>query len=388
MLSPAEMAFAVRDDIVAPRYLTDRDQPWVRVLIGLFDAFVGRTAAELDAELPERAIRLALEHGVAPRTAVGLRKVAGGFWRRRVDAPVPPPRVRRAVFEAGARERTREVALASTAAELGLEVEIVERSLFADLPSARRITAPDEPPSPRHLVELYNLRVVQGLLARSTDVRVEIREHVRSVVRWAKLLRLLATFDLLADATAVTVSGPLSILRHTTKYGRAFATFVPCVLATPAWSLAARCQLGERSVRFLATSADLLALPFVPPRESDSAVERALVRDVRCLGTDWTLARETAAVALPGGRAFFPDFTMTRGAQRVLVELVGFYTPEYLEAKLRALAAVRGVPVVVAIDEALACAPGDVPAAEVVRYRRRVDARALVEAVERAAGGG
>jgi hypothetical protein len=40
------------------------------------------------------------------------------------------------------------------------------------------------------------------------------------------------------------------------------------------------------------------------------------------------------------------------------------------------------MPVVVAIDESLACADGDIPAARVVRYRKRVDPAQLVAAVE------
>jgi predicted nuclease of restriction endonuclease-like RecB superfamily len=68
----------------------------------------------------------------------------------------------------------------------------------------------------------------------------------------------------------------------------------------------------------------------------------------------------------------------------VLVELVGYYTSTYLEAKLKALAAIRHRPVVVVIDESLGDA-GAVPASAVVRFRRRVDARALVDAVERSA---
>jgi hypothetical protein len=43
-------------------------------------------------------------------------------------------------------------------------------------------------------VEQYNLALVQGLLQRSEHVRVEIREHVRAVVRFAKLAGLLCTY--------------------------------------------------------------------------------------------------------------------------------------------------------------------------------------------------
>jgi predicted nuclease of restriction endonuclease-like RecB superfamily len=177
LLSAAEMTFLVRGGTLVPRYLTARDEPWIRVLLGDLDGFVGRTAGELDAELPERSRALALDHGVGPRTILGVCRVLGAFWRRRVDAVKPPTTVRRAVFDAAARlpvpDRVR--ALAEAAKELEVRAEEVERALYADLPSARKIMAPDEAPSPRRVAELYNLRLVQGLLLRAEVATVEVR---------------------------------------------------------------------------------------------------------------------------------------------------------------------------------------------------------------------
>jgi hypothetical protein len=390
LLSAHDLAFVVKEGALVPRYLTARDEPWIRLLMNDMDAFVGRSVAELLATLPEREATLAVQHGIAPRIVSGARQVLEGLWRARVRSPVRPVDARRAAFHAravrGAGATERDEALVAAAQMLGVDCATLELALFADMPEARVLDAPVEPPSPRAVAELYNLRLVQQILGRAQHARVEVRQHVRSVVRYAKLLRLICTYELGADSTAIALSGPLSVLRHTTKYGRAFASFLPCVLATPGWALEAHVSNEFRQLRFVAAAGDPVGSTFRLPREDDSAVERALVRDVRRLGTEWTIERETAAISLPGGRVFFPDFTMRRGSDRVLVELVGYYTPEYLQAKLEALAAVRSMPVVVAIDESLACADGDIPAARVVRYRRRVDAARLVAAVELALG--
>jgi uncharacterized protein len=66
----------------------------------------------------------------------------------------------------------------------------------------------------------------------------------------------------------------------------------------------------------------------------------------------------------------------------VLVEVVGFYTPGYLASKLEALRSVASRPVVVGIDESLACADGDLPGA-VLRFKRRIDVQALIAFAER-----
>ena len=107
------------------------------------------------------------------------------------------------------------------------------------------------------------------------------------------------------------------------------------------------------------------------------------------------LSRATSAASEPRGRSFarltrsrsaaarfFPDFTLRHpDGLLVLVEVVGFYTPEYLRAKLEALRSAGSRPLIVCIDEALACEDGDVPGA-VLRFKRRVDAGALIGAAE------
>ena len=360
----------------------------MRGLITALDGCGGRTADEREAGLTPRFIGLALEHGVPPATVREVSSMLCGLWRAQIAAPRRPVEVRRAVFEAAAATQAfdRGAALARASAALGLTVAEVEHALFADRPGARRVRAPDAAPSPRQAVELYNLRLLQGILLRAEVARVEVREHVRSVVRQAKLLRLICAFELKAASTSIELSGPLSILRHTTKYGRAFASFLPAVISTPGWALEATCAVdGGRRSRFVATSADPIAATHALPRENDSMLERALARDVRRLGTEWALERESAAVPLPDGGIFFPDFSLRRGAERVLVEVVGFYTPEYLERKVRALAAVTQAPIVVAIDESLACGELPLPAGAVLTFRRRIDAARLLQVVEHAA---
>jgi predicted nuclease of restriction endonuclease-like RecB superfamily len=77
----------------------------------------------------------------------------------------------------------------------------------------------------------------------------------------------------------------------------------------------------------------------------DSKWERSLADDFRkrfgAARSDWTLSRETAPVDA-GDELFFPDFTLRHADGReALVELVGFWTPEYLEAKARKVEAAR-----------------------------------------------
>jgi predicted nuclease of restriction endonuclease-like RecB superfamily len=379
------LSYRIRDGNVVPLYLTHRDEVWVRLVLEELDALVGRTRGDADRILEEKARRLAADHGVAPTAVAAVRHLLEKLWRTRVAAAAPPAEIRRVVYELAADVSVRrDEILGRAASTLGIRSEEVTGGLFADRPSERRIVAPDREPSTREIVERHNLALVQGLLLRSEHMVAHVRAHANSVVRFAKLHGLLCTYAMDPDGTEITLSGPLALFRHTLKYGLALATFFPALVVTPGWSLHATCHLGTGSVRLQADASHPIAATHSLPRDTDSLVEKRLVQDFRRLGSRWSIRRETAALQA-GRRAFFPDFTLEAEGARVYVEIVGFYTPEYLESKLRALREARLANVVVCIDESLACADEDIRADEIVRFRRRVEADRLLEAAERVA---
>jgi predicted nuclease of restriction endonuclease-like RecB superfamily len=90
----------------------------------------------------------------------------------------------------------------------------------------------------------------------------------------------------------------------------------------------------------------------------------------------------------------FPDFALRRrvgpGAttgRRWLVEIVGFWTPDYLARKLARYRAAALPDLILCIDEERRCADGELPpGARVVWYRRRIDPRAVFALIEDPAG--
>lgn len=384
MLPAHLLSLTLHDDHATPSYLTERDEPWARAVVDLCESYIGRPVGEREESFVPRVRAIAAEHGVAQRVADGMANTLARKQRSTIASAKPPATIRDVVFRESARDPVfyRDAVLARAAAILELTSYEVERGLFADRANARMILNPLKPLSAKTAVEAYNLSLVQGLLLRSEVVTVDLREHVRAVVRFAKLSGLLCTFALGARGTRVEVSGPLTILRHTTKYGYALANFFPAVLGTTGYRLEARCLIGAAAepLHVRIDASDRIARTHVLPRDTDSKVEEALVRDVRALDRGWLLIREADAIQV-GNRLFFPDFRLERGGRRILVEVVGFYTPEYLRSKLEALRAVEGHELIVCIDESLACDTGDIPG-HVLRFKRRVDARALLDTAE------
>jgi uncharacterized protein len=367
---------------VAPRWLTSRDEVWLRALVDETEAFAGRSADAADERVREAVIPVARLHGAGARAVLGVWCVERRRWKKRVASTVPPEQIRRTLF-ALAVSRSRSEALEEASRELGIAPAEIEASLFADREGARVLVAPAAQPTPSQLVERYNLALVQALLMRSSEVVAQVHANARSVVRYAKLHGLMATFESLAEGTQVTLSGPLALFHETTKYGRALAGFLPALAVTPGWSLAARLLLhGERHELALDATAPLPRTHALPA-STDSGVERRLAADVRRLASGWELVREDTVVQV-GPRLFYPDFTLVSPRGRVLVEVVGYWTPEYLASKTEALRAVEA-PMVVCVDERhargeLAPRPG------LLAYRGRVDAAALIGEAERALG--
>ena len=369
-------------DRVAPTWLTSRDEVWLRVLVDEAEGFAGRSADAADDRIREAVMPIARLHGASARAVLGVWCVERRRWKKRVASKVPPEQIRRTVFGL-AMSRSRSEALEEASRELRIAPAEIEASLFADREGARVLVQPGNPPTPTELVERYNLALVQALLMRSFEVVAQVRANARRVVGYAKLHGLMATFESNDDGTRVTLSGPLALFHETTKYGRALAGFLPALAVTPGWSLAARILLqGQRHQLALDATAPLPRTHALPA-SSDSGVERRLAADMRRLASGWELAREDTVVRV-GQRLFYPDFTLVSPRGRVLVEVVGYWTPEYLASKIEALRAVEA-PMVVCVDERHA--RGDLsPRPGVLAYRGRVDAAALVAEAERMLG--
>jgi predicted nuclease of restriction endonuclease-like RecB superfamily len=87
-----------------------------------------------------------------------------------------------------------------------------------------------------------------------------------------------------------------------------------------------------------------------------------------------------------GDTLIFPDFALqhrSNPARRWLLEIVGFWTPDYVARKLALYRSAHLSNLILCIDQDRSCAEADFPArALVVRFRRRVDAAAVLRVVD------
>jgi hypothetical protein len=262
--------------------------------------------------------------------------------------------------------------------------EALRDALFADLPG-ERLALPPASLDPGELALRANLLVAQSLLARAFRVSIALEGNARAVVRNASLRGLMCsvTEGPAADAVRVEVSGPFALFRRTLLYGRALGSLLPVLAWTRRFRLEAVCELRDRQATVRLASGDPI-FPSAEPRRFDSRVEERFARDFGRAAPGWTVVREPEPIQA-GAHLVFPDFAIHPRhdpGDRWLVEIVGFWTAEYLAAKLARLREARIANLVLCIDEDLNVGSHDLPTpSRVVRYRRRIDPSAVLRAL-------
>ena len=257
--------------------------------------------------------------------------------------------------------------------------------LYADYPEFHRLAAFPAGYTEESLRADYDLAQAQALLYAATEVEVEAGRDFKHILRYARLARLLHRVERAgADGYRFVFDGPSSVLRRTRAYGVDFARFLAALVRLPDWRLEARIELrkGWRPLTFTLTGADHLGARATPPAEFDSSLEAAIAKKFGRKRAGWRLIREGAVLPLGGGRLLVPDFVFRHeDGTEVALEIVGYWTPEYLADKLRRLAATRDIHLVVAVPRPLAVRAGRLPAT-VLPFKRRLLLRDLLPRLE------
>jgi Uncharacterized conserved protein len=377
LLHEAAIPARVHSGRVLPAFLDERDQPWLHVLIDEVDRFSGRPMRELQQRLRE-PLPCAAPH-FKLRAAVQLLLRMGNA---EIKSEVSPPEARETLFVEAAIQtgKPRTAILVGAVATLGLSPAALERALFADLPGERIFTGPTSPVSPHEVALRVNQLIARSLLFRASRVRIRAEGALRPVVRQAKLRGLICTVED-GQPPVLDLSGPYAVFRRTLLYGRALGELLPFLGWCARFELTATCMLRGQEGELHLQSGDPL-FPASTPKPFDSKLEARFARDLKKAAPDWDLVREPESVRA-AGTIIFPDFLLRHRfdpSRQFLVEVLGFWTPEYLRRKLSLLRAAKLDNLILCLDEERCCADGDLPTgARVVRFRRHIDPAVVLQ---------
>lgn len=364
-------------DLIRPRLRKKGDElliEWLRA-----DNLSRQTAAEL-IELAQRCIGHTLEFWENALTDYegsrtdytiirGLAKVlTDSATFTPIDTPIDPVDLRALLFRQGAvfdqidlfHPRTRADILAETAAELGISVEQIENTLYADRPAESVLTVLGQSWTPDTLIDRYNLELARGALYWAREMRIELRDHYKDFFRYVKLFKLMFwALPLAEGGYHITLDGPISpFVRSTTRYGRQMAAFLPALLISESWTMAAHVRFGwmQDWLHYRLDPTNTLVSHFKRSGEFDSRLEQDFAAEFEAkFGGErgkWQLTREDELLLIDD-TVFIPDFALThkRDGRRALIEIVGYWTPEYLQRKLSKVRAAGRTDLILLIYE-------------------------------------
>ncbi len=383
--------------------LLDPDDPDVlsdaRFLVDLllYALEAGETRGSIE-EVVEGEAQIRSDHKILR----GLAKVLLDTTTFHTRAPLPPAELRRILFERAARRAplasgpnpfgrttTGEV-VAEVAQELGLEPHALLEALYADRKKEQRPTGATIT-DPVALIHRYNVALVQSVLLRATQLTVWLERpppaRIRQLLRLTKFHRLMHTARLDGEHLVLTVDGPASVLKRSTRYGLQLASFFPAVLHLERWRMEAAIDWKGRSCT-LELGPALGLVPHVrdvggyEPRESVWFRER-----FPKVADGWTLEPARLPIDLGGHAVVMPDFRFHKDGREAHMEIVGFWRRSYLERRVAWLRDHGPGNLLLAISNRLVAGDAEMGAlgVEVVRFSSIIPARKVREVVERIA---
>ena len=338
-------------------------------MINCFDSHKGKTQGQLDQALKE------LE-GDSPdyRLKRGLAHILRNtFSQFTIVSPLSPPALREKVFSYAARgamtPETKNQTLNAIASSLSIELEEeifphqVQQGLYADLSENKVLTEFDEPTA-ETLIHRYNISQVQGIFYRANNIKIHAQRNdpgeYKLLFRYLKLFQLISYIEGDADTGfTITIDGPTSLFKTSTRYGLALAKMIPALLHVQKWKLEAELKLKdnyskkEKTAYFHLDNGCGLVSHYQNDSTYDSMLEQSFANRWAKLKTDWKLEREVDLIPLPGS-VMIPDFRLIHPDGRdFLLEIVGFWHPQYLQKKFYQVKKSEQDNLILAISERL-----------------------------------
>ena len=409
----------------------------VEELIQIFEEHLGEPKGELEDTIDQLTIA-----DTDYKVVQGLAKLLKDECEFETVAPVEPREIRQELFEVANEnypivrqptlgDDTQSLWVYSTVADrLGITLEECYRGMYADLKENKRLVRFGHRVSDEYdgtdnsttttqltddseesyaedtitvdwLLTRYNLALAQAVLYDATEMRVRVWDSFATVFSYMKLFGLMhriypidangnrvASTDV-ADGYEAILDGAVSLFSKSRKYGIRMANFLPALPLCDRWEMEADILEDDngstsRTLSFELDHTDDLSSHYSAQSDFDSDVERTLAQKWERANTDWELIREDDVLDL-GAEVMLPDFAIEHpDGQRVLFEIVGFWTPEYLDEKLAKIRKADRDNLILAVSERLDCSSEDFDGIDdrVLWFKSGIHVYDVVELVE------
>lgn len=405
-------------DEVIPLFIDPADARYrdtASELIELFETHIGEPKGDIDAAIDQLTVAdtdYKIIQGLAkllrdecefePVAAAEPREIRQRLFER---ANASYPVVRQPTLSADTRKLD---VYSAVADDLGISLAECHEGMYADLSSNERLvrfgdavadTSTEESTETSTATQLtdqsdeaykqetitvewllnrYNLALAQAVLYDATELHIRVWDHFGTVFSYVKLFGLMHRIypidergervegTDLADGYEALLDGPASLFRQSRKYGIRMANFLPALPHCERWELDAEIltdEAADETRRFTLDHTEGLKSHYSGGSQFDSDLERTLAQKWDRTNTDWELVREDDVLDL-GAEVMIPDFAVKHpDGRRAILEIVGFWTPEYLDEKLAKIRQAEADNLLLAVSERLDCASEDFGAA-------------------------
>ena len=342
------LRYRIQDDEVTPHYVNPKNRKYRTIakdLIEIYTAHLKKTKGSLASALADYEAA-----DTNYQVKRGLAKLLEDRSEFTIQSPIEPEVLREKILTYASKHHpvvtkrdklhrnTRPKALTKIANELQVSTDEVMDGMYADL-EENRLLKEFEPPTAEWLLDRYNVSLAQAMLYRASEMTIRIYRNIptkyKLVFQFIKFFRLMHVVDgNNTDGYQIVLDGPASMFRLSQKYGIQMALFLPALLHCDRWWLDATIVMNQKDhLRFNVTDESGLQSHYRDPGEFDSELERHFATQFDKINTEWTLERETDIINLKD-TVMIPDFAFSHpDGRRALMEIVGFWTPDYLQKK-------------------------------------------------------
>lgn len=323
-------------------------QQTAQELIDLLHSYVGHTQEEW-----EKAVTQYEGARVDYIFLRGLAKVlTDGATFSPLTTPLPPTVLRERAFAWGPvykqpdifHARSRQDVLQEIASEFALAPAQLDGMLFADRHASYRLADAGPAWTPATLLARYNLELARGVLYWASHLTIEASSNYKDLWKFIKFFKLMFWAEQKpGGGYRIDLDGPISpFVSATLRYGRQMAAFLPALLLCDQWQMRAQVHppQAKDALTYRLDYTSALSSHFKRSGVFDSRLEADFAHDFeQKIGNKrghWRLERESEVLLLED-MVMIPDFTFIDDqdeSRRVIVELVGFWHPQYLRRKI------------------------------------------------------
>jgi predicted nuclease of restriction endonuclease-like RecB superfamily len=337
----------------------------------------------------------------------GLSKIlADAATFTQLTTPLEPFALRKLLFAQGPVYKTPDIfhtqlrsdILEKIAEAEGIAVDEIDLGLYASRRDEFLLTHVGPNWSPEQLLARFNLELTRGALYSAIRVNAMVEGGYKDLFKFIKLFKLMYYARQRQEGGYyLDLAGPLSpFVSTTTRYGRSFAAWLPALFLADRWQMRAqiRSPLNNDLVFYELDSGTCpLQTSFQGSGPFDSRLEADFAAEFEeKYGEnrgEWQLAREDQIIIL-GDTIMVPDFTFIHQRdekRRIFVELIGYWTENYLKRKVQKLKEAQCLNMLLLVYEGVNLTSEklrDIPG-EVLYFPRKPVLKSVMETVERLA---